>query len=43
MCDGERGGGPEGADDLCLVTLELQSWDLSHKAGTLALRLGFES
>ena len=22
MCDGERGSGPEGADDLCLVCFE---------------------
>ena len=22
MCDGERGSGPEGADDLCLVSFE---------------------
>ena len=22
MCDGERGSGPEGADDLCLVIFE---------------------
>ena len=22
MCDGDRGSGPEGADDLCLVSLE---------------------
>ena len=24
MCDGKRGSGPEGANDLCLVSLELQ-------------------
>ena len=37
MYDGERGSGPEGADDLCLVSFK----DLGHKAGILALILGF--
>ena len=32
MCDGERGSGPEGADDLCLVILEALCWDLSLEA-----------
>ena len=32
MCDGERGSGPEGTDDLCLVSFEVLGWDL---------RLGF--
>ena len=32
MCDGERGSGPEGADDLC-------SFYLSLKAGIRAWRL----
>ena len=34
MCDGERGSGPEGADDLCL------GWNLSLKPGVWASRLG---
>ena len=29
MCDGERGSGPEGADDLCLASMEALGWDLS--------------
>ena len=40
MCDGERGGGPKGADDLCLVSLRAlrlefgpQGLDLGCKAG----------
>ena len=33
MFGGKRGSGPEGADDLCLASLELQGWDLSLKAG----------
>ena len=33
ICGGKRGSGPEGADDLCLASLELQGWDLSLKAG----------
>ena len=33
MSGGKRGSGPEGADDLCLASLELQGWDLSLKAG----------
>ena len=32
ICDGERGSGPEGADDLCLVILEALCWDLSLEA-----------
>ena len=34
MCDGERGSGPEGADDLCCFYLSL-------KAGIRAWRLEF--
>ena len=33
MCDGERASGPKGADDLCLVSMEPQGWDLSPNAG----------
>ena len=33
MCDGERGSGPEGADDLCLVSFWDLGWDLGLKAG----------
>ena len=29
MCDGERGSGPEGADDLCLVGFEALGMNLS--------------
>ena len=29
VCDGERGSGPEGADDLCLVSLEALGLNLS--------------
>ena len=29
MCDGERGSGPEGADDLCSVSMEVLGWDMS--------------
>ena len=32
MCEGERGSGPEGADDLCLVILEALCLDLSLEA-----------
>ena len=35
MCDGERGSGPEGADDLCCCYLGL-------KDGIRTWRLGFE-
>ena len=34
MCDGERGSGPEGADDLCYFYLSLE-------AGIGAFKLGF--
>ena len=33
MCEGERGSGPEGADDLCLVSLKVLDWNLSFNAG----------
>ena len=33
MCDGERGSGPKGADDLCLVSLKVLDWNLSFNAG----------
>ena len=33
MCEGERGSGSEGADDLCLVSLKVLDWDLSLNAG----------
>ena len=29
MCDGERGSGPKGADDLCLVSFEALGLNLS--------------
>ena len=29
MCDGERGSGPEGADDLCSVSREALGKDMS--------------
>ena len=32
MCDGERGSGPEGADDLCSVSLEAIGQDSSLNA-----------
>ena len=35
VCDGERGSGPEGANDLCCFYL-------SQEAGIGALKLGFE-
>ena len=34
VCDGERGSGPEGADDLCLVNFEALGLNLS-RFGTL--------
>ena len=37
MCDGERGSGPEGADDLCLVSFG----DLGLKTGIWVSRLGY--
>ena len=37
MCDGERGSGPEGANDLCLVSFR----DLGLKAGIWVSKLGF--
>ena len=33
MCDGERGSGPEGADDLCLVGFEAPGLNLSINYG----------
>ena len=42
MCEGERCSGPEGADDLCSVSLEALGRDLSFNAGIGASRLGFE-
>ena len=46
MCEGERGSGPKGADDLCLVSLKVLDWNLSFNAGmsldSRPLRLGFE-
>ena len=32
VCDGERGSGPKGADDLCLVSFEALGLNLSLKA-----------
>ena len=32
MCDGERGSGPEGAVDLCLVSFEALGLNLNLKA-----------
>ena len=32
VCDGERGSGPEGTDDLCLVSFEALGLNLSLKA-----------
>ena len=32
VCDGERGSGPEGTDDLCLVSFEAPGLNLSLKA-----------
>ena len=32
MCDGERGSGPEGPNDLCLVGFEALGLNLSLKA-----------
>ena len=31
-CEGERGSGPKGADDLCLVSLEALSRDFSFNS-----------
>ena len=39
VCDGERGSGPEGADDLCLVSFEALGLNLSINDGIQALRL----
>ena len=39
MCDGERGSGPEGADDLCLVSFEALGLNLSLKAVIQAMML----
>ena len=33
VCDGERGSGPEGADDLCLVNFEALGLNLSINNG----------
>ena len=33
MCDDERGSGPEGADDLCLVSFEALGLNLSINNG----------
>ena len=33
VCDGERGSGPEGADDLCLVGFEALGLNLSINYG----------
>ena len=32
MCDSKRGSGPEGANDLCLVSFEALGLNLSHEA-----------
>ena len=42
VCDGERGSGPEGADDLCLVSYEVLGLNLSINKGIWASRLWFE-
>ena len=42
VCDGERGSGPEGADDLCLVRFEPQGCDLSIGAEIQASIIRFE-
>ena len=41
MCDGERGSGLEGADDLCLVIFDDLGLKVSINNGILASRLGF--
>ena len=33
MCEGERGSGPKGAGDLCLVSLKVLDWDFNLIAG----------
>ena len=42
MCDGERGSGPEGADDLCSVSIEDLGLKVSINNEILASRLGLE-
>ena len=39
VCDGERGSGPEGADDLCLVCFEALGLNLSIDIRIKAFRL----
>ena len=39
VCDGERGSGPEGADDLCLVSFEALGLNLSINTRIKAFRL----
>ena len=39
VCDGERGSGPEGADDLCLVSFEALGLNLSIDIRIKAFRL----
>ena len=43
MWDGERGSGPEGADDLCLVSFEAEGLNLSHEAVIWTMRLWYEA
>ena len=33
ICEGERGSGPKGADNLCFVSLKVLYWNLSFNAG----------
>ena len=42
MCGGKRSSSPYGADDLCLVSLELQGWDMNLKGLIWPSRLGFK-
>ena len=42
-CEGERGSGPEGADDLCLARIEVLRWDWTLEAGKRPSRLGLKS
>ena len=39
VCDGERGRGPEGADDLCLVCFEALGLNLSKNIRIKAFRM----
>ena len=41
-CEGERGSGPEGADDLCMARIGVLRQDFSPKEGIGAMRLELE-